>query len=57
MLGKKNRQRYVDEYSMLDPQYNPFQILVKSTDIERTIQSSYSELLGMYQPSNKNNEM
>lgn len=42
---------------MLDTQYNPLQILVKSTDVERTIQSAYSELLGIYPPSNSNNEI
>ena len=54
MLGKFNRQRFVEHYGLLDVNYNPNQILVKSTDVERTIQSASSELFGMYPPTISN---
>ncbi len=40
---------------MLDSSYNPSQIWVQSTGIERTLQSGYSELLGLYPPKTQKN--
>lgn len=50
LMGKMNRQRYIDQYKLVDDVYNPSQIEIKSTDVLRTIQSSYAELLGLYPP-------
>lgn len=51
LLGKFNRERYINQYKLLDENYNPDQLHIVSTDVFRTIQSSYSELLGLYPPS------
>ena len=45
-----NKERYIDQYKLLDDTYNPNQIFITSTSILRTIQSSYSEMMGLYQP-------
>ncbi|CDW77588.1 major acid phosphatase map (histidine-acid phosphatase) [Stylonychia lemnae] len=50
LLGKMNRQRYIDEYKLVDDTYNPSQMYIQSTNVLRTIQSSYSELIGLYPP-------
>eukprot|EP00347_Sterkiella_histriomuscorum_P018906 403343716 len=39
---------------LLDETYNPNQIYVQSSDVLRTLQSGYSELMGFYPPINKN---
>lgn len=36
MLGKMNRQRYVDEYKFLSPDYKQDEIYIQSTDYKRT---------------------
>lgn len=41
---------YVDYYGLLDKTYNPNQIYIQSTAVDRTLQSGYSELLGLYPP-------
>eukprot|EP00347_Sterkiella_histriomuscorum_P014854 403359272 len=51
LLGKLNRQRYIDQYQLLDQTYNPNQLFIESTNVLRTIQSSYAELMGLYPPS------
>ena len=50
LLGRYNRQRYVDQYKFLSEQYNPNEFFIVSTDQNRTIQSGYSELMGLYPP-------
>ncbi|CAI2334166.1 unnamed protein product [Caenorhabditis sp. 36 PRJEB53466] len=47
-LGKKLRQRYVSDYQFLPPRYNSKQIYVRSTDVNRTIISAMSNLIGQY---------
>jgi len=51
MLGRFNRERYVDQYKLLSPEYNPSEIFIQSTNVNRTMQSEYSELLGLYPPN------
>jgi hypothetical protein len=46
------RKRYIDEYKLLSPTYNPEEIYVRSTDVNRTIMSAQSQLLGWYPDSN-----
>ena len=36
-MGKYNRQRYIENYALLDPVYNPNQFIMESTDVFRTI--------------------
>jgi hypothetical protein len=49
-LGRFNRQRYIERENLLDEVYNPKQIYIQSTGVDRTLQSSYSELMGLYGP-------
>ncbi|STX52358.1 major acid phosphatase Map (histidine-acid phosphatase) [Legionella busanensis] len=51
-LGKKLRQKYVDQLHLLPDQYNPASIYIRSTHIKRAIMSADSCLFGLY-PSNK----
>ena len=48
LLGRMNRQRYVDQYKFLSDKYVPEEIEVVSTDYYRTMQSGYAEINGMY---------
>jgi len=53
-LGRFNRQRYIEREQLLDEVYNPAQLYVQSTGVDRTLQSTYSELQGLYyQNTNK----
>ena len=51
LLGAYNRQRYVEEHGLLDPEEGPEQMLMMSTLYNRTMQSGYSELMGMFPPT------
>eukprot|EP00347_Sterkiella_histriomuscorum_P005038 403358139 len=53
LLGKMQRQRYIDEFKLLDETYNPNQIYIQCTNVNRVMQSSYAELLGFYPPLKK----
>ena len=48
LLGVSTKNKYFD---FLSKEYNPNEILVKSTDVNRTILSSYSTLQGIYNSS------
>lgn len=50
LLGSYHRERYTETYPLLNPVYDHEEIFVQSTDVNRTITSAYSELLGMYPP-------
>mmetsp|Transcript_48256 Transcript_48256/g.65523 ORF Transcript_48256/g.65523 Transcript_48256/m.65523 type:complete len:131 (+) Transcript_48256:34-426(+) len=50
LLGAYHRERYTETYPLLNPIYDPEEVYVQSTDVNRTITSAYSELLGMYPP-------
>lgn len=51
--GRYNRQRYVDQYEYLPAILSvPSQIQIVSTTVDRTMQSVYSEMLGLYPPGN-----
>ena len=52
-LGKFMRKRYVDEFKILDPFYNPEQLYAQSSDKNRTIMSLQSQLMGLYPASNE----
>lgn len=57
LLGTHNRERYINEYSLLDEIYNPNQIYAQSTDVHRVIQSTYSEFMGLYPPSQDSSKL
>jgi hypothetical protein len=48
LLGVKARKRYVDEYGLLNEKYDPHEIYIRSTDVNRTIESIESFLQGFY---------
>ena len=48
LLGVKARKRYINEYNLLSEKYNPQEIYIRSTDSNRTIESIYSFLQGLY---------
>jgi len=48
ILGLRNRQRYIKQYELLSKQFDPHEILVYSTDVNRTILSISSQLQGLY---------
>ena len=49
-LGRHNRQRYVDAFKLISEDYTPGEIYMQSTNVNRTMQSGYSELMGLYPP-------
>jgi hypothetical protein len=49
-LGKKWRALYVNQWHLLPPQYDAGTIYVRSTDVNRTLMSAQSALLGLYPP-------
>ncbi|CAI4224746.1 unnamed protein product [Auanema sp. JU1783] len=48
-LGKVLRKRYIDEkYQFISKRYNPKEIYIRSTDVNRTLLSAYSNIAGMF---------
>jgi len=54
LLGAYNMKRYSEEYDMIDFEEGPRQVLMMSTIVNRTMQSGYSEYLGMFPPRAEN---
>ena len=48
LLGKKHYKRYQQENQLLSEKFDPREILIYSTDVNRTLMSAYSELLAWY---------
>ena len=48
LLGTKVKKGYVDEYKLISENYNPQEIYIRSTDVNRTIESIQSFLQGLY---------
>ena len=50
LIGVHNRNKYINNsnYKLLSEIYNPNEILVKSTNVNRAIMSIYSQLQGFY---------
>lgn len=47
-LGTFLREIYIKKYKFLSEEYDPYEIYVRSTDVNRTIQSAESHLLGLF---------
>ena len=48
LLGVKARKRYVVQTGLLSPEYSPQEILIRSTDVNRTIESVECFIQGLY---------
>jgi len=48
LLGQTLRQRYIINNSLLNPNFNPNEIYLYVTDRNRTIQTAYSQLSGLF---------
>ena len=48
LLGLRNRKKYIEEEGFLSPKFDPHQILIYTSDINRTMISCYSQLQGLY---------
>ncbi|XP_072300633.1 lysophosphatidic acid phosphatase type 6 [Eucyclogobius newberryi] len=48
-LGKKLRQRYIEDSSFLSPAFSPAEVYVRSTNIWRTIESAKCLVAGLFQ--------
>ena len=53
ILGLRNRQRYITEKKFISDSFDPHEILVFSTNVNRTILSMASQLQGLYPMSSK----
>jgi hypothetical protein len=40
LIGQQMRKKYVEDYQYLSKSYNPLELYVRSTDVNRTIQSA-----------------
>ena len=56
ILGLRNRQRYIKEKQFLKEYFDPHDILVFSTNVNRTILSMASQLQGLYPMSSKSGQ-
>ncbi|KAH3867993.1 hypothetical protein DPMN_031129 [Dreissena polymorpha] len=52
--GRLLRQQYIEEASLLEPEFNPEQVYIRSTNIKRTIATARCILAGMYGRDNLN---
>lgn len=50
LLGRHSRKRYTEDFDFLSSKYVPEEIFIQSTDVNRTLTSGYSELLGIFPP-------
>jgi len=48
LLGSELRQRYIVEDPVLSPSYTATQVYFRSTDVNRTLMSAQSQLMGLY---------
>ncbi|XP_019622455.1 PREDICTED: lysophosphatidic acid phosphatase type 6-like isoform X1 [Branchiostoma belcheri] len=55
-LGQQLRKHYIENHRFIDPEYNPQQVYVRSTNIKRTIESARCVLAGMFGNSQSGKE-
>ena len=48
LLGKEMRKRYIEQTELLSQNFNHSELYVRSTDVNRTIMSVQSHLMGLY---------
>ena len=57
LLGRYHRERYVEKFKLLSEDYHPEELYIQSTNWNRTMQSGYSEMMGLYPPRSGAPEM
>ena len=57
LLGRRNRERYVNNTHFLSEKFDPHEILIYSTQINRTLLSAESQLQGLYPPNSNLGEI
>jgi len=57
LLGRYNRERYITNSGFLSDVYDDDEFYIQSTNVNRTMQSGYSELMGLYPPQAANDQM
>ena len=53
LLGRRNAKRYITEEKLLSENFDPHEILIRSTDVNRTIESALVQLQGLYPQTNE----
>jgi len=48
LLGVKTRKRYMEQTKLLSKEFSPQEILIRSTDVNRTIESVECFIQGLY---------
>ena len=48
ILGLSNQYKYMEEKNFLSKKFDPHEVLIMSTDFNRTINSALAQLQGMY---------
>ena len=48
LLGVRNKKRFIDNNTFIKENFDPEEILIYSTNVNRTIQSIYSQLQGLF---------
>lgn len=57
LLGRYNREKYINKYNLLDENYVESQVYIETSDVYRTLQSTYSEMTGMFPPKSLKREL
>lgn len=48
LLGVELRRRYVEDLGLFNSTYHPGEVKVQSTDVDRTLESAYAQLSGLF---------
>ena len=51
LLGVEMRRRYVEEWDLFNGTYHPSEVYVQSTNVDRALETAYSQLTGLFPPS------
>ena len=51
LLGRQLREKYINQEKLLQPFFDPSEVYIRSTDVNRTIVSAISHLMGLYDVS------
>lgn len=54
LIGRELRHRYIEKEQLISPTYKSDEIYLRSSSVSRTLNSLYSQLFGLYIPSEGN---